>query len=62
MKNPSANPDPTMRKSLDYLIELSDDGQQPEQPGTEVIIIPPVPPAVDGTNAPPSQPEQRPQT
>jgi len=62
MKNSSANPDPTIPKSLDYLIELSDDGKQPEQGEAEVIIIPPPPPARDGSAKPSNQPKQRPQT
>jgi hypothetical protein len=45
------NPDPTITVSLDYLVELSDDGAQPEQPDPQVIIIPP---ASHGTDrAPP---------
>ena len=35
------NPHPTITISLDYLVELTDDGEQPDQPEPEVIIIPP---------------------
>ena len=62
MKNSSTNPDPTIPKSLDYLIELSDDGKQPEQPEAEIIVIPPVTPAADGSPTPPIQRQQKPQT
>jgi hypothetical protein len=62
MKNPSTNPDPTIPISLDYLFELSDDEKQTEKGETDVIIIPPVPPAVDGASPLPRQPDQRPQT
>ena len=34
------NPDPTRTITWDYLLELSDDGMQPDQPESEVIIIP----------------------
>jgi hypothetical protein len=54
MKNSSANPDPTIQISLDYLLELSDDGQPEEN---EVIVIPPVPPFPDGPAASPNQPD-----
>jgi hypothetical protein len=35
------NSDPTISVSFDYLVELSDDGEQTDQPESEVIIIPP---------------------
>jgi hypothetical protein len=50
------NPDPTITISWDYLVELSDDGQQPDQPATEVIVMPPVPRATDAQPLP-AQPE-----
>ncbi len=36
------NPDPTTAISLDYLLEFSDDASHPEQPDSEVIVIPPL--------------------
>ena len=35
------NPEPSIINSVDYLVELSDDGKQAEQPASEVIILPP---------------------
>lgn len=35
------NTDGTIADSLDYLVELSDDAQQPTPPDSVVIIIPP---------------------
>jgi hypothetical protein len=35
-------PDLTTTVSLDYLVELTDDGNQPDQPETEEIMIPPL--------------------
>ena len=52
------NPDPTITISVDYLVELSDDEMQPDQPGPEIIILPS---ASHGTHASPasgSTPEQ----
>lgn len=54
------NPDPTNTISLDYLVELSDDGKQPDQPDPEVVVIPPA--SNDGVSpAPSSAPEQGPE-
>jgi hypothetical protein len=39
------DPDPTITVSLDYLVEVSDDGKQPGQPEPEIIIPPPATPA-----------------
>jgi hypothetical protein len=63
MKNSSnnPNPDPTIPNSLDYLLELNDDGKQPEEAEPEIIVIPPVPPFANGAGAPSTQPGQRPQ-
>lgn len=36
------NPDPTITISWDYLVELSDDAAQPEQPASDAIIMPPI--------------------
>jgi hypothetical protein len=52
------NPEPTIINSLDYLVELSDDGKQSDQPETEVIILPPTPDATDGSSGTTSAPEQ----
>jgi hypothetical protein len=54
------NPEPTIINSLDYLVELSDDGKQPDQPETEVIILPPAPHGTDAPRAPPSPSEPSP--
>ena len=35
------NPDPTLTISFDYIVELTDDGNEPEPADPEVIIIPP---------------------
>jgi hypothetical protein len=35
------NPDPTITITCDYLVEFTDDGQQPDQEGPEIIIPPP---------------------
>jgi hypothetical protein len=55
------NPDPTITISWDYLVELSDDGKQPDHQEAEVIIIPPAPQATDTSPAPASAPEPEPQ-
>jgi hypothetical protein len=55
------NPAPTITISLDYLVELSDDGMQPNQPGPEVIIIPPASHGTSSSPAPESAPEENPQ-
>jgi len=46
------NPDPTIIISLDYLVELSDDGKQPDQPAPEIIIMPPVSAGKDPVTTP----------
>ncbi len=52
-------PDPTNTISLDYLVELRDDGnQQPDQQTPEVIIIPPAPQSIGPVPAPVSPSEQ----
>ena len=51
------NPDPTLTITWDYLLELSDDGMQPDQPESEVIIIPPAPQDADPSAAPASAPK-----
>jgi hypothetical protein len=52
------NPEPTIINSLDYLVELSDDGKQSDQLETEVIILPPAPDGTDGSSGTTSAPEQ----
>jgi hypothetical protein len=49
------NPDLTVSASLDYLVELCDDGNQAEQPEPGVITLPPTPHAADTSAAPPSE-------
>ena len=51
-------PDSTTTISVDYLIELSDDGKKPDQPEPEVIIIPPAPQDTDSSFAPSKIPEE----
>jgi hypothetical protein len=46
--------DPTTIISLDYLIELSDDGNHPSEHKAEELIIPPVPQSVGTIPAPAS--------
>ena len=41
--------DPTDTVSLDYLVELADDGNQPDQQEPEVILLPPPPHDVNGS-------------
>ena len=50
--------DPTSTESLDYLVELSDDGEQPNQREDEVLILPPVPPTPNGSTPTAGAPEQ----
>ena len=35
-------PDPTISISWDYLVELADDGTQPDNSEPEVILLPPL--------------------
>lgn len=42
--------DPTSIESMDYLVELSDDGEQPDQHEGEVLVLPPVPPTFGGAS------------
>ena len=56
------NPDPTITLSWDYLVELSDDAQQPGEQEAAVIFFPPMPLSVDTSPAPPTAPEQGRQT
>lgn len=35
------NPDPTVTLSCDYLVELTDDAEQPNQQPTVVLVLPP---------------------
>jgi hypothetical protein len=51
-------PDPTSTESLDYLVELSDDGKQPDQPESEVLILPPVPSTPNSSTPPARAPGQ----
>jgi hypothetical protein len=56
------NPEPTIINSVNYLVELSDDGKQPDQPETEVIILQPAPDATDGSPGITRAPDQKPQS
>jgi hypothetical protein len=56
------NVDPTSTSSWDYLVEVSDDGKQPDQQEPEILILPPVPHATDASPAPGNTPEQGAQT
>jgi hypothetical protein len=56
------NVDPTSTTSWDYLVELSDDGKEPDQQEPEVLILPPVAHPTDAPPAPDSSPEQGAQT
>ncbi len=58
IKGTSMTRDPTSIQSLDYLVELSDDGKQPDQPENEVLILPPLPPTPNGRTTPAGAPEQ----
>ena len=50
------HPDPTITTTLDYLVELSDDGKQSDQQEPEVIILPPAPYDQNPSPAPPQIP------
>jgi len=52
LRNRVMNPDPTITVSWDYLVELSDDGMQPDKPESEVIIMPPASQGPDLVPAP----------
>ncbi len=52
------NPDPTITTSWDYLVELNDDGKQPEQSDPEVIVLPPPSGSPTPSRAPTSAPQQ----
>jgi hypothetical protein len=52
------NPEPTVTTSWDYLIELSDDGKQPDQPDPEVIVLPPPSGSATSSRAPTNAPQQ----
>jgi hypothetical protein len=53
------NLDPTISISCDYLVEFADNGEQPDQGDSEVIIIPPAGP--ESTSPPPGgTPQQQP--
>ena len=45
-------PDPTVTVSWDYLVELTDDGKQPDEQEPEVILLPPAPPTADAEPVP----------
>jgi hypothetical protein len=51
------SPDPTVTISCDYLVELSDDGEQPDQLEPEIITLPPAPHGAGPSPAPASLPE-----
>ncbi len=51
------NPDPTITITCDYLLELSDDGKQSDQPEPEVITLPPSPNGEAPSPAPARLPE-----
>jgi hypothetical protein len=55
------NPDPTVTVSCDYLVEFTDDGQQPDPGESEVIVIPPPPGGPDTTSLSGNLPAQEPQ-
>jgi hypothetical protein len=44
------DPDPTVTDSWDYLIELTDDGKQPDTQEPEIILPPPGPQNAAVTN------------
>jgi hypothetical protein len=54
------NPEPTVTTSLDYLVELSDDGKRADQQEPEVIEIPPAPRATVPSLPPASVPDHQP--
>jgi hypothetical protein len=45
------SPDATAPISLEYLVEFTDDGNHPEPPDPQVIIIPPSTPGTDESAA-----------
>ncbi len=56
------SPDSSEPISVDYLIEVSDDGKHPDHSEPEVIILPPPAQATDTRPAPPHNPPKPPTT
>src|SRR6266404_4927585 len=50
--------DPSQGVPWNYLVELSDDGTQPDKPEAEVILLPPTSNGMDSSTAPGSVVEQ----
>ncbi|GEM_PF-5335526 len=55
------NPDPTITVSLDYLIELSDDGNEPGSPEPEIVMPPSGSHRAESASTPAKPAEQGPQ-
>jgi hypothetical protein len=55
-------PDPTVAISWDYLVELTDDGKQPDGQEPEVILLPPVPPTAEVEPMPTDRSDKGPQS
>jgi hypothetical protein len=54
------NPEPTIELPLDYLVEISDDGKQPNGQEPEVLVLPPPPNSKKDAPASLKSPEQPP--
>lgn len=50
-------PDPTVPISVEYLVEFTDDAEQPDQGVAEVVILPPLPGA--NLTCPPTRPSEQ---
>jgi len=56
------DPEPTSIESLDFLVEVSDDANQPDQQTPEVILLPPTPPVLNAPPLPNPEPNRTPQS
>jgi hypothetical protein len=56
------DPDPTVTVSWDYLVELTDDGMQPDGQEPEIILLPPAPHAAEIAQVPTDGSDQGPQS
>jgi hypothetical protein len=56
------DPEPTSIDSLDYLVEVCDDANQPDQQTPEVILFPPTPPVLNPPPLPNPEPDRTPRS
>jgi hypothetical protein len=53
-------PDPTVSISTDYLVEFTDDAEQPQEGEPEIVVLPPLPAGTDSPPPPGALPPQGP--